>query len=413
MADISTKVKKLNIFQQIRLGYYRNRIKKDSLTIDELKALPKYIKNDDRIITRIVYSDKFSDSELRKLNYRIVCQIKHDYEFIKEYPTDVRFNLFSEEIISPYLYTEEQRNEFLLDLIHEGKPNALQDIHWGYMPEIDENIRKNLESNGEKELADSILQYFDRELLSQMIKENPGIITKLNDEQQKEFSEELKKYIGENYKDNYRLSEYVSTRLECLQYLDKDIRTELSKYLIDYRECYETIEVLPEEESRSLMKSIYDSEDKVKGMQTISKLTPHMSGEELAIFIKNNHLISSQIDIIINSITSESKLADFFDHYREIIVVNSYEQKKNLGSLLTKYKKFGSMFYLSKENRQEMETEFMKLPIEERKKYVEQSGEYIQYLPDKEQSKVAEKNIKFLKFCSIGAKKKFLKDSGF
>ena len=406
MADISTKVKKLNIFQQIRLGYYRNRIKKDSLTIDELKALPEYIKN-----TRIVYSDKFSDSELRKLNYRIVCQIKHDYEFIKEYPTDVRFNLFSEEIISPYLYTEEQRNEFLLDLIHEGKPNALQDIHWGYMPEIDENIRKNLESNGEKELADSILQYFDRELLSQMIKENPGIITKLNDEQQKEFSEELKKYIGENYKDNYRLSEYVSTRLECLQYLDKDIRTELSKYLIDYRECYETIEVLPEEESRSLMKSIYDSEDKVKGMQTISKLTPHMSGEELAIFIKNNHLISSQIDIIINSITSESKLADFFDHYREIIVVNSYEQKKNLGSLLTKYKKFGSMFYLSKENRQEMETEFMKLPIEERKKYVEQSGEYIQYLPDEEQSKVAEKNIKFLKFCSIGAKKKFLKDN--
>lgn len=107
MADISTKVKKLNIFQQIRLGYYRNRIKKDSLTIDELKALPEYIKNDDRIITRIVYSDKFSDSELRKLNYRIVCQIKHDYEFIKEYPTDVRFNLFSEEIISPYLYTEE------------------------------------------------------------------------------------------------------------------------------------------------------------------------------------------------------------------------------------------------------------------------------------------------------------------
>ena len=84
------------------------------------------------------------------MNYRIVCQIKHDYEFIKEYPTDVRFNLFSEEIISPYLYTEEQRNEFLLDLIHEGKPNALQDIHWGYMPEIDENIRKNLESNGEK-----------------------------------------------------------------------------------------------------------------------------------------------------------------------------------------------------------------------------------------------------------------------
>ena len=40
MADISTKVKKLNIFQQIRLRYYRNRIKKDSLTIDELKALP-------------------------------------------------------------------------------------------------------------------------------------------------------------------------------------------------------------------------------------------------------------------------------------------------------------------------------------------------------------------------------------
>ena len=149
--------------------------------------------------------------------------------------------------------------------------------------------------------------------------------------------------------------------MECLQYLDKDIRTELSKYLIDYRECYETIEVLPEEESRSLMKSIYDSEDKVKGMQTISKLTPHMSGEELAIFIKNNHLISSQIDIIINSITSESKLADFFDHYREIIVVNSYEQKKNLGSLLTKYKKFGSMFYLSKENRQEMETGSMSI----------------------------------------------------
>lgn len=409
MADISTKVKKLNIFQQIRLNYHRSRARNNKETIEEMDKLPDYIRKDDMVISSLVFSDRFSNEELKKLDYKEVCKWKHDYEFIKSYSTEERFNLLKEGIISPYLFTEEQRTELLLDLIHEGKPNALQDINWGYMPEIDENIKAILDNNNEKELSDSLLQYFDSSLLSHMIKDNPSIIAKLNDAQQTKYSEELRQYIEKYKKDNYHLTEYASTRMECLQYLDRDKKIEISKYMIDYHQKYEVVKYLQEDERKSILKELYNSEDRSLGMQTISNIVPYISGKELSIFNNENKLLPNERRMVIDSITDEKELANFFSRSRSCI--GEYEESKNLAELLTKYKKFDCMFDLSEENRAVMEPEFIKLSIDEKKSYISLNMRYTKYLPPKEQAEIVEKNLEMIKYCSIEGKKFFIKSN--
>ena len=63
MQELSTKVKKNNFIQNIRLGYYRRKANKN-LTIDELLKLPPYIKNDENTLR---FLRNISDSEWRKL----------------------------------------------------------------------------------------------------------------------------------------------------------------------------------------------------------------------------------------------------------------------------------------------------------------------------------------------------------
>lgn len=404
MANISTNVKKINIFQQMRRGFYRNKARNKTLSIDTLSNLPDYIKSDSFIIHSMVYSEKFSDDELRRLNPRILCQVKHDYEFIQGYPIDVQFELFKDQIVSPYYFTEEQRTNLLLNLIHNGKPNALGDISWGFMPEVDENIKSILEENGETELSDSLLQYFDSGLLSHMTREDPSIIGKLNSTQQEEYSSSLKKYLSSKL--TYALREYAESRMDCMQYLDQDVRIQLATYFIKSGQ-YDCLSYLPKDEAKLLLNQAYKSKD----MHSVEMMVPYFSGAELAAFINNNRLVNSQADIVINGITSEEELANFFDSDRNWVYKNGYEQSKNLGTLLTKYKKFACMFHLSEENRAEMEAEFVKLPLEEKKYYVRYQERLLKYLPPDEQSKYVEGNLAFLNYCSLDGKQQFIRNN--
>ncbi len=160
--EISTKVKKLNIIQRLRLRHAIKKLAKNpNYTLDDYLKEPDYIKSDITMRLGIIYDSNIDIEDIRKkVSPELICPLKHDYDFIKKYSTDEINKMIRSNIISPYFYQESDRYELLRRMIEEGFPETLKNSEWGDKTEVEENIYTRISTRGKKRFSSFNINLF-------------------------------------------------------------------------------------------------------------------------------------------------------------------------------------------------------------------------------------------------------------
>ena len=411
MSNISTKVKKLNIFQKIRLNYALRQTNNPNFTIEDYLKKPDYIKSNHSMLYRIIEHSNIDIEDIRQVvPPELVCScpsLKIDYNFIKGYPIKTINELLKNKILSPNIYQEKDKYELLQELIEAGFPDTLKENNWGYMPEIDDMIYTRLMQNNKIDAAHSILTYFEPELLLKYVYDNPEVIQYLTENQQQEYEKKLEKIVEKMIytEDKY---DYVSTRPIAFKYLKNEDKPEILKL------CFANkIDMWPAVSENNEDATLYMNEIerliKTDQNEIIRENAKFMPICEVAKMLSRRNLSYKQ-DIILNNLTEE-QLAEWFDTQKDKI--RPYEQEYNLDKILSKYNKYNCIDYLSEDKRNFLIQKFQSLSVSEQIKYAQTNAHLIKYIPPEEQAKLIKEmqDPKNITYCSLSGKKNYIKNN--
>ena len=178
MNEVSTKVKKLNIFQILRMSHVKKLLTQNRISINSFLKLPEYIQLDQKVLA--MAADTFEDEELRRINPNAICAVKQDLEFLRGYPNEIILQLIQTGTIS----IDYKTRPLVYDLISSG--------HFEVLDSIDENINYGLKEEcyrrlvleGKNEQAKEMLQYLRDDVLFDLCKEDPDVFGMLPLEKQ-------------------------------------------------------------------------------------------------------------------------------------------------------------------------------------------------------------------------------------
>lgn len=407
MANISTEVKKLNIFQKMRLNYALRQTRSPNFSLEDYLRKPSYIRSDVRMVSRIIDHSNIDIEDVRKqVPAELICSLKSDYDFIKGYPLEVINRILNNKIISPYIYQEADRYELLKELIEAGFSATLQENSWGYMPEIDEMIYNQLMQENKKKEAHSMLPYFEPELLFKYIDDNPELLQYLNINQQNEYAKKLEErvkrltYTEEQY-------DYVSTRPTTFQYLREESKPKI--LALGFKNKIDMWPAVSQNhhDSKLYMEEIVRLLNQYGSEEILQETARFMPADKLAIEL-NNRGIVNQATIILDNLTEE-QLAVFFDSQRELIP--QYENIYDLDRIMLEHDKFYCIDYLSKDKRAPLIQKFKELDVEEQSKYAQNALYLLKYLSPEEQSKLVERKLENIQHCSLEGKKYYIRNN--
>lgn len=196
MANLSTKVKKMNIFQKIRFNLVYRKVSKKGITYDNYAELPEYIRNNPQIISKI--NKIFNNDELKKIDTSIIIPRKQDdVDFLSTYQDEELYQFFKERLINI-----SKENQFIYEhLILSGKFDLLALNH--------DKLNFAYGSTNNKEYVEG---YFERELISKKEELIPYIINYSSDGNKfYNLLEEKPQYISKlDYEKQFgRLTEYI------------------------------------------------------------------------------------------------------------------------------------------------------------------------------------------------------------
>ena len=412
MEALTTNVKKLNIFQKLRLKFAYRQTSGLGYNLEKFKKEPYYIQNDTGMIARLAHSENIDIEELReKIRPELLCSVKNDYDFIRGYPLEVVSRLIKNGIVSPYYYDENTRLDLLKDLIRSGDSQILKTDNWGYAERIHEQIYQEFIESGEFNEAHSMLEFFDESLLKRFVINDPKLIEYLNLTQKAEYekvlSEKVKslRYTEDVYK-------YVSPRLSTFKYLPNTYKKNFIRQgLNDGLDVWQGIDGVDFEDEKLYFDEILRLRSIEGGEELIKLNAKNFPAKKLAIELCNRETVSnlefSESKIILDNMT-DAQLADFFGYARNKIP--EFEERYNLDKVLLAYNKFECIHAISKENRMPMIDKFKELALEEQLKYIDKENGLLEYIPIVEQERYINGRPELVKYASLEGKKLYIKN---
>lgn len=215
MNEISTKVKKPNIFQKIRIEFFKRKLRKSKNIKTEYYQLPKDIKQNLEIVQ--ITLDKMISEDLYYSGSTIVMQLPIEYalKILKNNNDLIDYLSGESKLILLENLLETQKIEDYMQLL---KLDLDQQI--SYIEMLKEK------SNGDNDvLAENIgkvLKYFDEEVIQKVVEKKPKLIETLTDEQQRKLVKDYYKYCRKQIQD-----EYIQNIITDLKSFDKwRIKTE-------------------------------------------------------------------------------------------------------------------------------------------------------------------------------------------
>lgn len=237
MQELSTKVKKNNFIQNIRLGYYRRKANKN-LTIDELLKLPPYIQNDGQILSTLRLFRNIPDSEWRKLDLDIL--LRHDgllgvinQEFFLGYSDEQQYSFLNSGKVDLSFCDRNTIEEIVTRLIKRGFYDVLKlNLGKNQQHEFNQSILKKLrEKNNEEMILPNIIKYLDMSSINSIISSNPQLIQLLDKQQQFDIIETQKDKLA--FLTQEVQKECIEKNIEFFKYASVDVKKGLLKQDID------------------------------------------------------------------------------------------------------------------------------------------------------------------------------------
>ena len=182
MNELSTKVKKLNILQKIKLEYYVRKSAKN-LDIDTFLELPEYIQSNGRIVCNLI-NRGIPDEELRRINPQYILHLVNDErDFFSGYSTQEKYEILKSGIFIIAAWDDETKIKLACELIDNGNGDIIESIL--SFSNLSESLLSIYEEQGRMDTILPVLSpVLKMKQIQQLINENPKNINFLAEEQQ-------------------------------------------------------------------------------------------------------------------------------------------------------------------------------------------------------------------------------------
>lgn len=195
---------RLNIFQKIRLELVK---RKKEITFEEYIRMPKYIKKEKKIINRLVKENELTEKQLLQLpEYELMSLFASNKNFITKFSKEQQVRWIESGYIQIYIYSDQERNELLLDMIQNGSISSIKLLN-NYIYE-----KNFLEYLKERESLNQYLPVILIELSNntktEILKHKPNLLCYLKREEQIQF-----------FQQNTRMFQYASAEIQ-LEYIN-------------------------------------------------------------------------------------------------------------------------------------------------------------------------------------------------
>lgn len=202
---VKAKEKKMNIFQKIRLALF----KRQKFTMERYINAPEYIKTDNLVIYKIVYTDNNNIEEnlLQIPESKMLELLDKDIININKFSIEKQVELISK--LPDLAKTNRLNTERKFLIIDKAIKNNLNDLISDFYPSFQQEYLRHLKENGRlNNTLPIILKYLDKGNIDEIVRQDNSLLIYLDEKQQIDYihrpgKEEYFKYINSDIQLQY------------------------------------------------------------------------------------------------------------------------------------------------------------------------------------------------------------------
>ena len=202
---IKAKEKKLNIIQKIRLAMFRNQ----KFSIDKYIKAPEYIKTDNRLINKIIYSKEICTEEnlLQIPGYKLEELIRRGNIKLDIFSSEKQIEFIKKSPDIMIMYSDEKVFGIVDKAIKNGRYDFLcvvdRNMQGNYLRYLKENEALNRD-------LPNILKYLDNDIIYKLVEKKNDLVIYLDEEQQMKIAQK-----------NEKCFKYINSDIQ-LKYIQQD-----------------------------------------------------------------------------------------------------------------------------------------------------------------------------------------------